>query len=316
MVDERWNVDYAVSFIQFKLIARNGGFDGRLVLLEVGLFFSVAAQFFLLAKNGALDGIALTSKVSGTSLTAYTGFGLFFFAFTFAIAVTTATSATAVSTPLTVAASTATAVTTTSAAPATIAVAVLIAITGFGRISRVFGVGRISRVGRIGWLVGRTEGAVVGVSLGTLISIVRGRRVIGIGSAARIARGVVIIAGTLKAVTPILIGAEDTRGRTAGVNVNVVNNVLKGISTGISADRSGRLDTIRTMNGILQLMLVIDDGANSRLTRVRLRVWDATTYSVVVSPISTSIALPTNNGRTKRSTSLTKKHTLTTDRGG
>jgi len=165
-----------------------------------------ADLLFLFAQNGALDGIALTSKVSGTSLTAYTGFGLFFFAFTFAIAVTTATSATALSIPLTVAASTATAVTTT--ARATVVIAVIIAITGFGWISRAFGVGRISRVGRIGWLVGRTEGAVVGVSLGTLISVVRGRRVIGIGSAARIARGVVSIARTLKTVAAILVRTE------------------------------------------------------------------------------------------------------------
>src|SRR5690606_6018231 len=138
--------------------------------------------------------------------------GLFFFAVAFAIAVTAATRATALSITLsitlTVAASIATAVTTTSTAPATIAVAVIIAITGFGWICRVFGVGRISRVGRIGWLVGRTEGAVVGVSLGTLISVVRGRRVIRIGSAARIAGGVVRIARTLKTVAAILVRTE------------------------------------------------------------------------------------------------------------
>ncbi|RRV23296.1 hypothetical protein EGJ29_09645 [Pseudomonas sp. s199] len=255
----------------------------------------MAAQFFLLAKNGALDGIALTTQRCITAFTADARIGLFFFAVAFAIAVTAATRAIAI--PLTVAASIATAA-TTSAAPATVAVAVII-VTGFGWISRFFWVGRISRVGRIGWFVRRAKGAVVGISLRTLISVVRWRRVIGIGSAARIARGVVIIAGTLKAVTPILIRAKHARRRTAGVNVNVVNNVLKGISTGISADRSGRLNTIRTMNGIFQLMLVIDDGANSRLTRVRLRIRDTPIYSVVVSAISTSIALPTNIGRAK-----------------
>ena len=75
----------------------DGGFDGRLVLFEVGLFFSVAAQFLLLAEDGALHGIARALHLSVTGFPFYAGlaalvwvFGrvAFGFAITFTVTIT------------------------------------------------------------------------------------------------------------------------------------------------------------------------------------------------------------------------------------